>query len=209
MNVVRTPNACQPHERPRPYRSGIPASYAYVADYRKLLRAHVPQTQQILRRLVVGKLTFTPKLNGNYEFVGRGTVRPLLAEVVRYGPRRARSPCLVKRRWRRHHSSAATFLSRPTDPNALWCADYKGEFRLGNRQYCYPLTITDHPHSMRAALQPKLALSPGHSSNAASIWRLAERKTSRRAKRLLLAGTRCHGAFSLSVSASISPKATS
>ena len=29
------------------------------------------------------------------------------------------------------------------DPNALWCADYKGEFLLGNRQYCYPLTITD------------------------------------------------------------------
>jgi putative transposase len=50
---------------------------------------------------------------------------------------------LVKRRRRRHHSPAATVLSRPTDPNALWCADYKGEFRLGNRKYCYPLTITD------------------------------------------------------------------
>jgi putative transposase len=25
----------------------------------------------------------------------------------------------------------------------LWCADYKGEFLLGNRKYCYPLTITD------------------------------------------------------------------
>lgn len=50
---------------------------------------------------------------------------------------------LVKRRRRRHHSAAATFLSRPTDPNALWCADYKGEFMLGNRRYCYPLTITD------------------------------------------------------------------
>jgi len=50
---------------------------------------------------------------------------------------------LVKRRRRRHHTSAATFLSHPTEPNALWCADYKGEFRLGNRQYCYPLTITD------------------------------------------------------------------
>ena len=50
---------------------------------------------------------------------------------------------LVKRRRRRHHSPAATCLSRPTDPNALWCADYKGEFRLGNRRYCYPLTITD------------------------------------------------------------------
>ena len=34
-------------------------------------------------------------------------------------------------------------LSRPTQPNALWCADYKGEFLLGNRRYCYPLTITD------------------------------------------------------------------
>ena len=28
-------------------------------------------------------------------------------------------------------------------PNALWCADYKGEFMLANRRYCYPLTITD------------------------------------------------------------------
>ena len=51
---------------------------------------------------------------------------------------------LVKRR-RRHRggSAAATPLTRPTDPNALWCADYKGEFMLGNRRYCYPLTITD------------------------------------------------------------------
>ena len=56
---------------------------SYVADYRKLLRGHVPQMQQMLRRLIVGKLTFTPKLNGDYEFVGRGTVRPLLAGVVR------------------------------------------------------------------------------------------------------------------------------
>jgi hypothetical protein len=28
-------------------------------------------------------------------------------------------------------------------PNDLWCADYKGEFRLGNHTYCYPLTATD------------------------------------------------------------------
>jgi len=27
-------------------------------------------------------------------------------------------------------------------PNELWCTDYKGEFLLGNRQYCYPLTVT-------------------------------------------------------------------
>ena len=40
------------------------------------------------------------------------------------------------------HASAIT-STRPTEPNALWCADYKGEFMLGNRRYCYPLTITD------------------------------------------------------------------
>ena len=32
----------------------------------------------------------------------------------------------------------------PLHPNDLWCADYKGQFMLGNRQYCYPLTITDN-----------------------------------------------------------------
>jgi hypothetical protein len=26
----------------------------------------------------------------------------------------------------------------------VWCADYKGEFKLGNGRYCYPLTGTDH-----------------------------------------------------------------
>jgi putative transposase len=51
---------------------------------------------------------------------------------------------LVKRRRRRRGDvPAGGALTRPTDPNALWCADYKGEFMLGNRRYCYPLTITD------------------------------------------------------------------
>jgi putative transposase len=50
---------------------------------------------------------------------------------------------LVHRRRRRRHPATGTELSRPTEPHARWCADYKGEFMLGNRQYCYPLTITD------------------------------------------------------------------
>jgi putative transposase len=51
---------------------------------------------------------------------------------------------LVKRRRRRRAAAATgTALSRPDQPNALWCADYKGEFMLGDRRYCYPLTITD------------------------------------------------------------------
>jgi len=50
---------------------------------------------------------------------------------------------LVHRRKRRRHTTTGTTLSQPTIPNALWCADYKGEFMLGDHRYCYPLTITD------------------------------------------------------------------
>jgi len=37
-----------------------------------------------------------------------------------------------------------TQLSAGTTANDLWCADFKGEFQLGNGRYCYPLTVTDH-----------------------------------------------------------------
>jgi putative transposase len=50
---------------------------------------------------------------------------------------------LVQRRRRRRARATGTALTCPTEPNALWCADYKGEFMLANRRYCYPLTITD------------------------------------------------------------------
>src|ERR1700757_2752884 len=41
------------------------------------------------------------------------------------------------------HRARGTPLSPGTAPNDLWCADYKGEFKLGNGRYCYPLTVTD------------------------------------------------------------------
>ncbi len=51
---------------------------------------------------------------------------------------------LVKRRKRRRYKACGTLLTAALAPNELWCADYKGEFLLGNRQYCYPLTVTDY-----------------------------------------------------------------
>ncbi len=51
---------------------------------------------------------------------------------------------LVKRaKQRRRQKAQGTPLSEALAPNALWCTDFKGEFRLGNRRYCYPLTVTD------------------------------------------------------------------
>jgi len=52
---------------------------------------------------------------------------------------------LVSRpRLRRGTRAQGTALSQGLSPNDLWCADYKGEFLLGNKRYCYPLTVTDH-----------------------------------------------------------------
>jgi transposase InsO family protein len=51
---------------------------------------------------------------------------------------------LVQRRKRRRYKAQGTELSHARAPNALWCADYKGQFRLGNRRYCYPLTVSDY-----------------------------------------------------------------
>ena len=44
---------------------------------------------------------------------------------------------------RRYPKSTGTPLGHAQAPNDIWCADFKGEFRLGNGQYCYPLTISD------------------------------------------------------------------
>lgn len=51
---------------------------------------------------------------------------------------------LVKRQKRRRYKAEGTDLRDTHTPNGLWCADYKGQFLLGNKQYCYPLTITDY-----------------------------------------------------------------
>lgn len=50
---------------------------------------------------------------------------------------------LVKRRRPRRNKAMGTPLSLSKQPNDLWCVDYKGEFMLGDKRYCYPLTITD------------------------------------------------------------------
>ena len=34
-------------------------------------------------------------------------------------------------------------LIEPQAPNELWTIDFKGQFRMGNRRYCFPLTLVD------------------------------------------------------------------
>ena len=51
---------------------------------------------------------------------------------------------LVKGLHRPRSRATGTPLSPGVAPNDLWCADFKGQFKLGNGEYCYPLTVTDH-----------------------------------------------------------------
>jgi putative transposase len=49
-----------------------------------------------------------------------------------------------RRRSGRERSAWATgTLTQPTAPNDVWAADFKGEFRLRDGPWCYPLTVSD------------------------------------------------------------------
>jgi putative transposase len=51
---------------------------------------------------------------------------------------------VTKRRKRTRRYLSGTTLTPSQAPNDLWCADHKGQFRLGDKRLCFPLTITDH-----------------------------------------------------------------
>jgi len=79
-----------------------------------------------LRELLVRRLA------GDVRVPARSTIHAVLD---RHG--------LVSRARKRRNRAEGTPLSEGAAPNDLWCADYKGEFKLGNGRYCYPLTVTD------------------------------------------------------------------
>ena len=70
----------------------------------------------------------------NIKFPSHSTIHEILRK---YGLVRK------KRKWRPIPVYAGQ-LTEGREPNEVWCADFKGQFRMGNRVYCYPLTITDH-----------------------------------------------------------------
>ncbi len=73
------------------------------------------------------------RLDGDVRIPAKSTIHAVLH---RHG--------LVKGIRRPRPSRHRHALSAGVAPNDLWCADFKGEFKLGNGHYCYPLTVTDH-----------------------------------------------------------------
>jgi transposase InsO family protein len=62
---------------------------------------------------------------------------------------------------RRRHIARPTKLQQVDAANQVWCADYKGQFRLGDGSYCYPLTITDQFSRYLLACEGMGAISEG------------------------------------------------
>jgi transposase InsO family protein len=110
--------------RPVRYANQLPAQIeAAIVD---LKRGKPHWGARKIRELLVRRLS------GDVRVPAKSTIHAVLD---RHG--------LVKRMGRRRQHATGTPLSEAVQPNDLWCADYKGEFQLGNRDYCYPLTVTD------------------------------------------------------------------
>jgi transposase InsO family protein len=66
-----------------------------------------------------------------------------LPAVSTAGDLLARKGLVKKRRRRRPHLHPGVVPAVTTQPNDLWTADFKGQFRTRDGIYCYPLTIAD------------------------------------------------------------------
>jgi transposase InsO family protein len=78
-------------------------------------------------------LAWLSRRHPELELPAASTAGALLKRSGLVKPRRQRM------RWKHPGQPAST----ATQPNELWAADFKGQFRTGDARYCYPLTITD------------------------------------------------------------------
>ncbi|WP_367714456.1 IS481 family transposase [Nitratireductor sp. GISD-1A_MAKvit] len=121
---------CDRSRRPVRYANQLPEQIEQLIVESKREKPHWGARK--IRELLVRKLA------GDVRIPAKSTVHAVLD---RHG--------LVKRaRLRRRMKAEGTPLSQATLPNDLWCADFKGEFKLGNGRTCYPLTVTDQDSRM-------------------------------------------------------------
>lgn len=117
---------CDRSRRPVRYANQLPDRIERLIVESKREKPHWGARK--IRELLVRKLA------GDVRIPARSTVHAVLD---RHG--------LVSQARKRNRANKAvgTELSQAVRPNDLWCADFKGEFRLGDGRYCYPLTVTD------------------------------------------------------------------
>ena len=116
---------CDRSRRPVHYANQLPVQVESLIVKLKQEKPHWGARK--IRELLVRRL------DGDFRIPANSTIHAVLH---RHG--------LVKGLRRPRPKAAGTPLSPGLAPNDLWCVDFKGEFKLGNGDYCYPLTVTDH-----------------------------------------------------------------
>jgi transposase InsO family protein len=116
---------CDRSRRPVRYANQLPAQIERLIVTLKRDKPHWGARK--IRELLVRRL------DGDLRIPAKSTIHAVLH---RHG--------LVRALRRPRARARGTPLSAGTAPNDLWCADFKGEFKLGNGRYCYPLTVSDY-----------------------------------------------------------------
>lgn len=70
-----------------------------------------------------------------------------------------RAGLVDRRSTRQKFPPCPTGLRKVSAPNEVWCIDYKGQFQLGDRSYCYPLTMTDQSSRLILCCEGMAAIS--------------------------------------------------
>jgi len=92
------------------------------------------------------------KLRKQYPNWGARKLKVLLVDVIPHAniPSETTINAILKRnnlvstKRRRNPKEGKLFPKfDPQSPNEIWSADYKGKFKIGNKRYCWPLTICD------------------------------------------------------------------
>jgi len=99
-------------------------------------------TEEIIVNMKMKYFTWGPKklrkkMEQEYPMISFPSVSTIAVILDRKGLTQAR-PRRIKR------SYSFSQLAESHGPNDIWCIDFKGQFKMLNQQYCYPLTITDH-----------------------------------------------------------------
>lgn len=117
---------CDRSRRPVRYANQLPEEIERLIVETKREKPHWGARK--IRELLVRKLA------GDVRIPAKSTVHAVLDRHGLVSQARKRNPA---------NKAVGTPLSQAAAPNDLWCTDFKGEFRLGNGSYCYPLTVTD------------------------------------------------------------------
>ena len=119
QELSRRPHSC-PHATPD-------------AVQRRLLEARRRHPTWGPRKLLALVRRQDRRVGAEFAWPARSTVADLLRRHGLTSPRR-------RRRVPGHPGRPLTPMSAP---NVIWTADYKGQFRLGDGSYCFPLTVQD------------------------------------------------------------------